>query len=99
MKVEVTIGQESRHADLNYPIDISLTTAQKDSPLAWYVPPLTITPVMTERFTGSVEKGGFVNFRNLFFNPHGNCTHTECVGHIANEVYSVNNLFKKFHFI
>lgn len=99
MKVEVKIGQEHRYADLNHPIDISLTTAQNESPLAWYVDPLSVSPVMTERFTGSVQQGGDVNFRNLSFNPHGNCTHTECVGHIAKEVYSVNNLLEKHHFI
>ncbi|MCX7729524.1 MAG: cyclase family protein, partial [Bacteroidia bacterium] len=38
-------------------------------------------------------------FRNVFFNPHGNCTHTECVGHISAEPTSVfqtlNNYFFK----
>lgn len=33
------------------------------------------------------------------FNPHGNGTHTECVGHISKEDYSINQTLKKFFFI
>ena len=54
---------------------------------------------ISDKFIGSVEQGGFVNFRNLIINPHGNCTHTESVGHISNEAHSVNNILNKHHFI
>ena len=36
--------------------------------------------------------------QNIFFNPHGHGTHTECLGHITEEVYSVNNTMKEFFF-
>lgn len=82
------------------PIDISIPTiATKETAKAWYVDPIKITPVVTDRFNGSVAKGGNVNFRNIFFNPHGNTTHTECVGHITKDIYSVNQALKKFTFI
>ena len=33
-----------------------------------------------------------MNFRDVQFNPHGNGTHTECLGHISPEAHSVNEL-------
>lgn len=69
-----------------------------NSVLAWYCDPLTLTPVMTDRFIGDVNQGGAVNFRNLSMNPHAHGTHTECVGHISSEFYSINQCLKEFHF-
>src|SRR5690606_24842789 len=65
---------------------------------AWYANPVKITPVVTENFIGDVNKGGSVNFRDLYFNPHGNGTHTECVGHISKDNYTINQCLKEFHF-
>ena len=47
-------------------------------------------------WVGDVKQGGSVNFRNISFNPHGNGTHTECVGHISKEDFSINQCLKKF---
>lgn len=85
--------------DFAQPIDISIHTDEYSScSKAWYVDPIRIEPVMTEQFTGSVEAGGTVNFRNIFFNPHGNTTHTECVGHIADKVYNLQEYLTKYLF-
>ena len=43
---------------------------------AWYVDPPVFEPVRANGFIGSVAEGGAVNFRNIFFNPHGHGTHT-----------------------
>jgi arylformamidase len=86
--------------DTEKPLDISLVLVNNDSnPKAWYVDNPRFEPVMANGFTGSVEQGGSVNFRNIYFNPHGHGTHTECVGHITNEVYSVNSTLKNFFFL
>lgn len=80
-------------------IDISIpyrTTPEATS--AWYVGPIKIDPVRMDGFVGSVAEGGSVNFRDITLNPHGNGTHTECVGHISNEVYSVNQHLKTWFF-
>lgn len=80
-------------------IDISIpyrTSAEATS--AWYVPPIKIEPVRGDGFVGSVSEGGSVNFRDVTFNPHGNGTHTECVGHIAPECFSVNQHLKQWMF-
>lgn len=66
---------------------------------AWYASPVQIKPVITENFIGDVNKGGTVNFRDLYLNPHGNGTHTECVGHISKENFTINQCLKEFHFL
>ena len=43
---------------------------------------------------GEVASGGSVNFRNVMFNPHGHGTHTECLGHITEEIHPVDPLFR-----
>ncbi|MGL4598257.1 MAG: cyclase family protein, partial [Bacteroidia bacterium] len=43
--------------------------------------------------------GSSVNFRNILFNPHAHGTHTECVGHISKEAYSINQELKRFFFV
>jgi kynurenine formamidase len=63
---------------------------------AWYVDPVSIKPVQTENWIGSVKAGGAVNFTDVRFNPHGNGTHTECVGHISREWQSINQELKEF---
>ena len=88
-----------RFVETSEPLDVSLPlSASTDNPRAWYVDAPIFEPVRTEHYTGSVEEGGSVNFRNIFFNPHGHGTHTECLGHITREVYSVNQRMKEYWF-
>ena len=99
MKSNVILGSTEVQVDFSKPIDISMPLhVGKDNPSAWYVAPPTIEPVRTEQFTGAIAEGGSVNFRNIFFNPHGHGTHTECVGHISKEVYSINKTLTQFFF-
>ncbi len=82
------------------PIDISLPiTASKENVNAWYLDAPKIEPVIDGNWTGSVKKGSSVNFNNIHFNPHAHGTHTECVGHITKEFYSINDCLKTFFFI
>ena len=97
MIANIEISGKFYKTDLSKPIDISIPL-HPDGSRAWYVDKMTIEPVMTDRFTGSVEKGGAVNFRNISFNPHGHGTHTETVGHINNEIVSINKTLKTFFF-
>ena len=85
--------------ETNEAFDLSIPLSDtEDNPRAWYVDKPVFSPVMTEQYTGSVKKGGNVNFRNIFFNPHGHGTHTECLGHITEEVYSINQTLKEYFF-
>ena len=86
--------------DTNLPLDISIALSNTlENPRAWYVDLPVFEPVMENGFNGSVANGGSVNFRNIYFNPHGHGTHTECLGHITPEVFPVNNSMKTYFFI
>ena len=82
------------------PIDISIPlSSDKNCVSAWYVNPMKLEAVENGDWIGDVNKGGSVNFRNITFNPHGNGTHTECVGHISKEFITINTSLKKFMFL
>lgn len=100
MKANIVLGSERVVVDLAQPISLALPIqAAPEAASAWYCGPTQITPVMTEQFVGSVALGGAVNFRDVQFNPHGNGTHTECVGHIAKEFYSIHQVLQRFFFL
>lgn len=81
------------------PIDISIPfRTDPTATSAWYVGPMQIDPVRMGDWIGSIREGGSVNFRDVKLNPHGNGTHTECVGHIAPECFSVNQHLKQWMF-
>lgn len=88
-----------KYIDTEKPLDISIELRNNLlNPRAWYVDPPRFEPVRTEHYIGSVAEGGSVNFRDIFFNPHGHGTHTECLGHITKEVYSVNERLRNYFF-
>lgn len=85
--------------DLSKPIDISISLSNTETnPIAWYIEKPVIEPVTFGEWIGKVSKGSSTNFNNIFFNPHGHGTHTECLGHITHEFYSINQCLKKFFF-
>lgn len=86
--------------DLTQPIDISMPLrASKDNVNAWYVEAPKIAPVQENEWIASVKEGACINFNNILFNPHAHGTHTECVGHITEEVHSVNQNLNQFFFL
>lgn len=100
MVSKITHKGKSYNTDLSKPIDISIPLRTGDENVnAWYVAPVKIEPVRMGDWVGDVKQGGSVNFRNIMFNPHGNGTHTECVGHISKEDFSINQCLKKFFFM
>jgi kynurenine formamidase len=97
---KITHKGKSYTVDLAKPIDISIPLRTgPENVNACYSNPVIIEPVRMGDWVGDVKQGGSVNFRNIIFNPHGNGTHTECVGHISKEDYSINQTLKKFFFI
>ena len=85
--------------DLSQPIDISIPLSNSDqNPIAWYIEKPQIEPVVFGEWIGKVSEGSSTNFNNIFFNPHGHGTHTECLGHITREFYSINQSLKQFFF-
>jgi len=100
MIVNFFLNQQKYQADLSKPLDISIPLeAGLNTVNCFYAPPMETQPVVAGDFIGSTQQGGVVNFLNVRLNPHGNGTHTECVGHIAKERYSINQSLIKFHFL
>lgn len=100
MKTTIEYNSKIFQIDLSKPLDISIPlSASKSNVNAWYIGEPMIEPVVTDDWIGSVSKGSSVNFNNIFFNPHGHGTHTECVGHITKEVHSINKNLKQFFFL
>jgi kynurenine formamidase len=95
-----TINNEFK-IDLSKPIDISISITNTDeNPIAWYIEKPAIEPVVFGDWIGKVSEGkSSTNFNNIFFNPHGHGTHTECLGHITREFYSINQSLKQFFFV
>ena len=67
-------------------------TVQENQVNAWYVPPIKKEPFKMGDYVGSIEAGSSVNFFNLTINPHGNGTHTECLGHISEKHESIKDV-------
>lgn len=86
----VSVG--NRRYDLSTAIDISLHVNPVHAPNAFYLPPASFVPFRAGEFVGSIEQGGPVRCEVITVAPHGNGTHTECVGHIAGIGYNVTEL-------
>ena len=100
MKISFKKGRKQFEANLSKPIDISIPLEEGDQTVnCFYAPWMETNPVVAGDFIGSTQQGGPVNFLNVKVNPHGNGTHTECVGHIAKEKFTINQSLQKFHFL
>ena len=90
----------SQEIDLSKPIDISIPLTNTDeNPIAWYLDKPEIAPVKVGDWIGKVSEGkSSTNFNNIYFNPHGHGTHTECLGHITRDFHSINQCLKQFFF-
>ena len=100
MKTTISHNKQIFEIDLSKPIDISISLSNtNENPIAWYLNKPEIEPVKSEGWIGKVSEGASTNFNTIFFNPHGHGTHTECLGHITREFYSVNQTLKQFFFL
>ncbi|HSD14600.1 MAG TPA: cyclase family protein [Flavobacterium sp.] len=100
MKATIQNKEQVFTIDLSKPLDISLPLSNTDqNPIAWYIEKPEIEPVRFGDWIGKVSEGSSsTNFNNIFFNPHGHGTHTECLGHITRDFYSINQCLKQFFF-
>ena len=100
IKAVIQHNFKTYEADLTKPLDISIPLKEGlENVNCFYAPPVHIAPVVFGDFVGSTKKGGLLNFKNVQLNPHGNGTHTECVGHIAQATYNLPDCLSTFHFI
>lgn len=96
MKLKIT---DSTYINTEKFYDLSLPIIDGDeSARAFDIPAATIKPLQFGEFIGSVQKGGSVNCFDVTFNPHGNGTHTEGVGHISKEHHKVYQAIEDYLF-
>ncbi|WP_347070220.1 cyclase family protein [Flavobacterium sp. WV_118_3] len=100
MKAIIHHKNQDFEVNLAQPIDISIPITNTDqNPIAWYIEKPVIEPVRFGDWIGKVSEGkSSTNFNNIFFNPHGHGTHTECLGHITRDFYSINQSLQQFFF-
>ncbi len=96
MIIKTNYNEKEYQCDLMKPLDISIPLGQVK---CFYSTDFETRPYVSGDFIGSVKAGAPVNFFDVQLNPHGNGTHTECLGHITLEQESVNQKLKQFHFI
>jgi kynurenine formamidase len=97
MKVSLIHKGTTYEANLTNGIDLSIPVSTESKLNAYYANPVKMEPFVMGNWVGEVAQGASVNYRNIAFNPHGNGTHTECVGHIDKQIHSINQHFKQFH--
>ena len=99
MLATIQYNSKKHQIDLSNPLDISIPLiGSPDNVSAWYISNPEINPAKVDGDIISVEQGASVNFNNIEFNPHAHGTHTECVGHITEKFYSINQQLKSFFF-
>ncbi len=100
MIATIAYNSKKYHIDFTKPIDVSISIdVSKQNINAWYLEPPKINPVVSGEWIASVKEGANINFNSIEFNPHSHITHTECVGHITQKVYSVNKNLDQFFFL
>lgn len=98
MKVVLKIDEIEYCADLSTGIDISIAVGKIDEVSAYGIPKSEISIYKDGGFVGDVSSGGSCNVRNINMNPHGNGTHTECVGHVSKNYKTIYETISDFHF-
>lgn len=100
MNATIEYDGKKYNIDLSRPLDISIPVRGGDQNVnAWGLGPPRITPHVDSDFVGKVSEGSPINFYDIDFNPHAHGTHTECVGHITEEFYSINQNLDHFFFL
>lgn len=98
-QLTIATGRGLMTADLTRPLDIALPVREGSEAVnCFWAPPFEQTPIVAGSFVGDVARGGPVNFRRACLTPHGNGTHTECVGHISPAFESVHDIWGHYHF-
>lgn len=74
----------------SFPLDISLGVRHDGlGTNCFYTDRPIFKPYKAGSFIGNVAMGGACNVDVINFTPHGNGTHTECIGHITAEQQSI----------
>lgn len=100
-RIEISIEVDGTllSAQLDNGVDISIGIGPGSGPRLYGIPPARISVYRSGGFVGNVDQGGTCNVREMNLNPHGNGTHTECVGHIGPEYHTIDQVLKSYLFV
>ncbi|MBL7813341.1 MAG: cyclase family protein [Bacteroidetes bacterium] len=97
MQVQCIVGNATYSADLSGGYDLSVGIGPGgDNPNAFFIDRAEFEPFRAGGFIGNVSLGGSANCEVIRFCAHGNGTHTECVGHLSRDRFSLNRLITRF---
>ena len=100
MQIKIVIREQEYSVDLSKGIDLSFKINNGvENPKCFNAPNPSFKPLVDGKFVGSTLQGSPVNFYNVFINPHGSTTHTECQGHITKEPKLINECLDQSFFI
>jgi arylformamidase len=86
----------SYRIDTSVPLDISIPLDfGGEQPNAFHLDKAAAHSVDAGSFVGDTRRGGSCNCATVTLNPHGNGTHTECIGHITRERLNVGELLRE----
>jgi kynurenine formamidase len=86
MKANFNLWNKQCVVDFSAPISIHLPlNFDGKNPECFHVAPPEYAPLKVGNYVGSVLEGGSCNCEVLTLTPHGQGTHTECVGHLTQE--------------
>jgi arylformamidase len=96
MILEFSIGSNKYNIDTSKLLRISIPLDfHGEQPNAFGVPKASAEAVRAGKLIGDTRLGGSCNFERVAFIPHCNSTHTECVGHIADERISIHTIISQ----
>ncbi len=96
MILSLTLAGRAYSFDASAPIDISIPLRFNGAgPGAFHIGPAVAQPVEAGSFVGDTRRGGGCNCETVTLNPHGNGTHTECVGHLTDERRAVADALRE----
>ncbi len=100
MEIQLDTPLGVRKADLSKPISIGiLLQPGSANPNCYWAEDPVFETIVSGDFVGDVSKGGPVNYQKITITPHGNGTHTECVGHISQDGETIDVALERFHYI
>jgi kynurenine formamidase len=99
MKLWLELPNRRVLVDVEHPIGLAFPIlGDARAPRAFGLPCPSILPVRSGSFIGSVAEGGACNCDEIRLVPHGNTTHTECIGHITAERIPLYHCLRRYLF-
>ncbi len=96
MKLEFHLAEQAYAVNLAAPIDLAIPLHFNGAqPCFFEAPPATAQPFASGGFIGDTRQGGSSNVATVTLTPHCNGTHTECVGHLANQRISLESVLRE----